>query len=222
MSTARVDGLEKQHGWAVTGLSGSVLSMSYRREIELVFDIRSFQPHQPNSQIEVYYVADGRRNDPMPITADKSFFVACIRDHVRALPQSRTKLPDLLRTVQQAWDKAKVVNAQIERIGLTFPTKVVSQDSGASSVDIISSLLLVPLESRVEVTLRLQPGNGDGVAISIAPQAKVLYGESFNVNKVKEFVGTRVGEIVGDKEESWSEVLVELHAKLLARGKKAE
>ncbi|KAH8179257.1 spc7 kinetochore protein [Sarocladium implicatum] len=217
----RVDKLEKQHGWAVAGISGTVLSMTYKREIELVFDIRSFQPHQPNSQIEVYYIADGRRNDPVPITADKSFFVASIRDHVRALPQSRTKVPDLLRTVQQSWDQAKVVSAQIERIGLTFPIKVASQD-GESSVDIVSSLLLVPLKSRVEVTLRLEPGNGAGVAISIAPQAKVLYGESFNVNKIKEFIGTRVGEIVGEKEESWSEVLVELHAKLLARGKKAE
>jgi kinetochore protein Spc7/SPC105 len=219
-----VDELEKHHGWAVTGISGTVLSMSYKREIELVLDIRSFQPHQPNSQIEVYYIADARRDNPLPNTADKAFFVHAIRDHVRALPQSRTKVPHLLRMVSGAWDQANLVSAQIEHVNLTFPTKVVSAgpDGDDSAVEIKSSLLMVPLESRVELTLRLHPSgsSGEGIAIGIKPEAKVLYGETFNVNKIKEFVGTRVGEVVGTKEESWSDVLVELHAKLLARGRK--
>lgn len=221
---ARVDELEKQHGWAVTGISGTVLSMSYQREIELVFDIRSFQPHQPNSQIEVYYVADARRDNPRPNTADKAFFVRAIRDHVRALPQSRTKVPHLLRMVREAWDKANLVSEEIERVNLTFPTKVISggPDGDDSVVEMRSSLLMVPLESRVEVTLRLHPSGSsdDGISIGIKPEAKVLYGESFNVNKIREFVGTRVGEVVGGKEEPWSDILVELHAKLLSRGKK--
>ncbi|GFP56603.1 kinetochore protein spc7 [Trichoderma asperellum] len=57
---ARVEALEKEHGWAVTGISGPTLSMTYKREIELVVDITSFQPQQPSSRIDLWYIADSR------------------------------------------------------------------------------------------------------------------------------------------------------------------
>jgi kinetochore protein Spc7/SPC105 len=215
-----VDAIEDEHGWAVTGISGTNLSMTYKREIELVFDIASFQPHQPNSRIDLWYIADSRDIDPIPKTAEKEFFLQCIRDHVRAFPQSRTKVSQILDTVQKGWDKANLASAQIHRINVAFPTTV--SKTSDSSVAVTVSLLLVPLQSRVEVILHLNScGAQDGVGVSITPGAKVVYGEHFNVAKVGDFLATRIGQKIGSAGSEWSDVMVELQGKLIARGRKA-
>lgn len=217
--TARVDAIEEKHGWAVTGLSGTTLSMTYKREIELVFDMASFQPHQPNSRIDLWYIADGREVNSVPKTAEKEFFLQSIRDYVRALPQSRTKVSHLLEVVRAAWEKASLVSFQINRLNITFPTTV--DKTSDSSIAMTSSLLLAPLETRVEITLNLSGSSGaKGVDVTITPEAKVVYGEHFNVGKIGEFLATRIGNQVGATEEAWSDVVVELHERLIARGRK--
>lgn len=219
MDLARVDAIEKDHGWAVTGLSGTNLSMAYRREIEIVFDIASFQPHQPNSRIDLWYIGDSGDDQSAAKTADKEFFLQCIRDHVRALPQSRTKILDLLNIVRNAWEKARFVTLQLHAVNITFPTRVTKTSD--SSVAVTSSLLLTPLRTRVETTLHLQGHSVvKGVDIGISTQVKVIYGEHFNVNKVGEFLATKIGDKIGVKEDDWSEVLIELQKRLIARGKK--
>ena len=42
MSAARVDELEKKSGWAINKIEASVMFMTYKREIELAFDLASF------------------------------------------------------------------------------------------------------------------------------------------------------------------------------------
>jgi kinetochore protein Spc7/SPC105 len=86
---------------------------------------------------------------------------------------------------------------------------------------VTSSLLLAPLETRVEVTLNLQAmTESESVAISLAPQAHVVYGEHFNVTKVRDFMASRLGDAVCEGKEAWSDILVELQQKLIARGRK--
>lgn len=193
--------------------------MTYRREIELVFDMASFQPNQPNSRIDLWYIADGRENNAIPKTHEKEFFLQSIRDHVRALPQCQTKVSYLLKVVRAAWDKANMVSSQINHVDITFPTRV--EKTSDSSIAIISSLLLVPLETRVEITLNFSAcSDSEGVDVAIAPEAKVVYGEHFNVAKVGEFLETKIGKKVGAVEEDWNDVVVELHERLIARGRK--
>ncbi|RGP76238.1 hypothetical protein FLONG3_5366 [Fusarium longipes] len=216
---ARVDAIEKQYGWTVTGISGTVLSMTYKREIKIVFDIAAFQDHQPNSTIDLWYIAVDREQNPLPKTVEKEFFLRTIRDYARALPHSCTEVSHLLRSVQAAWSKANFVSSQIEWLNATFPTTV--QSASDSSIAITTSLLLAPLESRVEVKLNLHTDiSGDGLGMVLKPEAKVIYGEHFNVPKVADFLATRIGKIVG-AEEQWSDVMVELHGRLIARGRKA-
>ncbi|POR38027.1 Kinetochore protein spc7 [Tolypocladium paradoxum] len=216
---ARVDAVEKKHGWAITGLSGTTLSMAYMREIELVFDIASFQPHQPNSRIDLWYIADGRENNPVPKTAEKEFFLQCIRDHIRALPQSRTKPSDLLDVVRTGWDKAQLVSSHVNRVNVTFPTTVTKTSD--SSIAMTSSLLLVPLETRVEVTLHLHGHSGSaGIDVGLSAEGNVVYGEHFNVGKIGEFLAMRIGDRVAAEGEDWSDVVVELQQRLIARVKK--
>lgn len=152
--------------------------------------------------------------------ASTDFFVQTIADHILALPPSRTKISSMLRLVSDAWDKAAYVSKQVQRMNLTFPTTVCKAASGPG-VAVKSSILVAPLGSRVEVLLNLQDhGAPDAVQIAVVPEAKVLYGEKFNVTKVTEFLSGRLGKTVGEKEEAWGDVFVELHQKLLARGRK--
>jgi kinetochore protein Spc7/SPC105 len=199
--------------------------MTYQREIELVFDISSFGGAKASSsRIDLWYIAANRDRDPLPTSPEKEFFVQCIRDHVRGTAQTQTKIRDMLGVISGAWKKANYVAANVRLLNCTFPTKVVRTSD--SSIAIRSSLLLVPLETKVEVTLALHgqhtPG---GLQVSIAPQAQVIYGEHFKIDKVTEYLTTRIGTSVVTKEEradteSWSDVVVELHERLLARGRK--
>lgn len=196
--------------------------MTYQREIELVFDIASFQPGQPNSRIDLWYI--GGNEDaatPMARTAETEFFVDCIRDCIRALPQNETPLSRLLNIVRAGWDKARHVADQIRHVNITFPTTVVKTSD--SSVAVTSSIMLMPLQTRVEITWGLNGGSGHGgedVHVGIESKGKVIYGESFNVDKMGEFLSTLVGDSVQVGGAEWSDALVELKGKLIARGRK--
>ncbi|KAM0335387.1 hypothetical protein ACHAQA_000432 [Verticillium albo-atrum] len=220
---ARVDAIEKQHGWAISGLQGTTVSMTYRRDIELVFDISAFQKGKgENSQIDLWYVATNRDGSQRESSAEQDFFVQCIRDHVRGLPQSRTKIVDLLQVIRAAWDKAVSTCDDIRRINITFPTAVTRTSD--SSVAVCSSLLLAAMETRVEIVLGLRGvSTSDGVDFVIQPEARVVYGETFNTGKMGEFLSTHLGEKIVDRAEgfrSWSDVVVDLHERLIARGRK--
>ncbi|SPO07684.1 related to spindle pole body protein [Cephalotrichum gorgonifer] len=218
---ARVEALEKKHGWAVTGVLGTQISLCYKRAIEVVFDVTSFKPDQDNSSIDVWYVATNSHGTPRPATAELEFFLQLIRDHVRSVPQSRTKISRMLHMVGAGWDLAAKVANDIRLVNVTFPTKVVKTSD--SSIAVVSSLMMVPLATRVEVTLNIRGAVGHGgVEVAVEPEAKVCYGESFNVGKITEFLSGRIGSSRerGDGGESWSDVFVSLHEKLLARGQK--
>ncbi|KAI0405914.1 hypothetical protein F4802DRAFT_561200 [Xylaria palmicola] len=222
---ARVDELEAQHGWAVTGLVGSIISMTYQREIELEFDISSFSGGNPSySRIDLRYMAADRNCNPSPTSPEKEFFVQCIRDHVRRMVQRPTKIHDMLDAVSAAWQKANHVVANARLLNCTFPTNVAQTSD--SSIAIRSSLLLAPLETKVEITLALQGQHTQrALQVLITPQARVIYGEHFKTDNVVEYLTTRIGTSIlaeGErgKTESWSDVVVELQERLLARGRK--
>lgn len=233
ISTARNDELEKKHGWAVTGISGTTISMRYKREVELVFDISAFQQTsqkkgQQASHIDLWYIAANREQKPVPSTPEKDFFLECIRDHVRGLPQSTTPVSSLLKAVSAGWDKANTVADQVRFLNLTFPTKVAKTSDTAISIK--SSVLLVPLQTRVEVMIALQSiPSVDGVEVSVTSAARVVYGEPFNAAKMTDFLSGKLGgRVVGSDGEqgrgkisAWGDAVLELHGKLLARGQKA-
>ncbi|KAK3694770.1 hypothetical protein B0T22DRAFT_397650 [Podospora appendiculata] len=236
---AKVDKLEKQHGWAITGITGSMVSMTYKREIELVFDIASFQHQHPtatevqdSSVIDLWYIAAQRERNPIPATAERDFFLQCIRDVVRGLNKRATRPTQLLGMVSAAWEQASHVAHHVRLLNLTFPTSVVRTSD--TSIKVTCSLLLVPLKTRIEVSLNLQSVSaaGERVEVDVTPEARVVYGESFNVAKMTEFLAGKIsGRVMGtvlDKEgnevsqpPSWSEVVVELRRRLAVKGAKA-
>jgi kinetochore protein Spc7/SPC105 len=202
--------------------------MTYKREIELTFDISAFQPPSPpkipteNSPIDLRYIAGNREFKALPSNPEKEFFLQRALHHARALPQSSTPVKRLLEVVGAAWNKANAVADRVRFVNLTFPTTVARLSD--TSIRVMSSLMLVPLKTRVEVGLVLE--GGEGGEMTVTPEARVVYGEQFNAKKMVDFLEGKVGGRVvaggkGRGEAVWSEALVELHGKLLARGQKA-
>lgn len=220
---AKVDAIEKQHGWAITGVVGTSVSVSYRHEIELVFDTAAFRPGQQNSRIDLWYIAANRERKPVPLTPEKEFCLQCIRDHIRCLAQSKTKVSSMLGLVSRAWDRTNALANQIYQLNLAFPTTAARTSD--SSISITSALLLGPLQTKVGVSLRVQSSVGvDGLEFIVSAQAAIIYGEQFNAAKMADFLSNRIGQHVycpSEKEgETWVNVVADLHARLLARGKK--
>lgn len=218
---SKVDAIEKQHGWAITGIAGASVSMTYRKEIELVFDMASFKSGQQTSRIDLWYIAANRENKPLPSTTEKEFCLQCIRDHIRSLPRAKTNVSRILSLVSAAWDRTNELANQVYQLNLTFPTAV--KRTSDSSISIKSSLLLVPLQTKVEVVLGVQSAVGvDGLKFNVSSQAAVVYGEQFNAGKMVEFLSSRIGDHVKSEKQTgdWCHVISELHSKLLARGRK--
>ncbi|KAK3336620.1 hypothetical protein B0T19DRAFT_489702 [Cercophora scortea] len=234
---AKVDKLEKQQGWAITGITGSMVSMTYKREIELVFDIASFQTTttspktQDNSSvIDLWYIAAQRERNPIPATPERDFYLQCIRDAVRGLDKPHTRPTQLLDMVGAAWEQARHVAQHVRLLNLTFPTSVARTSDTA--IKITCSLLLVPLKTRVEVgiTLRSVAASGESVEVAVIPDARVVYGEGFGVGKMTEFLAGKIGGKVlggvdGEGKEGgggeWCEVVSELGRRLKVKGAKA-
>lgn len=228
--------MEKEHGWTITGVSGTTTSMTYRKDIELVFDASTFlsgkaasPAKQPaNSRIDLWYIGANREIHPLPLTTEKDFFLQSIRDHIRGLPQRQTKIQDLLSAVSISWNKAFRVVDDIRLLAISCPTEV--SKTSDDSIVVKSSLLISPLTTRVEITFQLTSRSGErGIDVEVEPRARVVYGERFNEQRMGEFLLARCGAGVQEKgsvvekemeKESWGSAVAELGEKLLARGRK--
>jgi kinetochore protein Spc7/SPC105 len=204
-------------------------SMTYRKEIELVFDASSFQSNksnarQPsNSRIDLWYIAANREFGPQPLTPEKDFFLQSIRDHIRGLPQARTPVKDLLAAVSRAWNKAHAASDDIRLLRISCPTEITKTSD--DSILIKSMLMIAPLTTKVEIAFHLTSRSSDnGIDVEVSPSATVVYGERFNEPKMKEFLLTRCRDDVEEKGQSntisWGAAVAELGEKLLARGRK--
>lgn len=224
-----MDDIEREHGWAITGVSGTTTSMTYRKEIELVFDAGSFKTsgspkqQQSNSRIDLWYIAANRELDPLPLTVEKDFLLQNIRDHIRGLPQAKTPVKDILHAVSSAWNKANAVQDDIRLLKISCPTTIAKTSD--NSILVKSTVLIGPLESKVEVAFHLTCQSDDvGISVEVSPSAKVVYGERFNEPKMAEFLLNRCGDEVEEKGHTtkmrWGNAVAELGQKLLARGRK--
>ena len=203
--------------------------MTYRKEIELVFDASSFLSKNPkvkqprNSRIDLWYIGSNRELNPLPLTPEKDFFLQSIRDHIRGLPQSQTPVKDLLSAVSSSWNKAAAVVDNMRLLNISCPTEI--NKTSDSSISIRSTLLITPLATKVEVSIGLESNSREGgIEVQILPSATVAYGERFNEPKMGEFLLNRLGAFVEEKGKSatasWGDAVAELGEKLLARGRK--
>ncbi|EAQ92612.1 hypothetical protein CHGG_00847 [Chaetomium globosum CBS 148.51] len=241
---AQTDAIEKQHGWAISSIAGTTLTMRYKREIELVFDLATLQQppkkqQQSNTPIHLHYIADSPRQCPF----EKEFVLRHLRAHLQTSPPTSPR--HLLSTVSAAWTQAAAVTEHIRRLNLSFPTTTAAValadgegegEPSASAVAVTASVLVAPLQTRVEVVLTLKArsrdGGGGGLEVVAVPEVRVVYGEPFNVGKMTEFLAGRIGRVGGaggdgdggkeGGEMGWDEAVLELYQKLLAKGKQKQ
>lgn len=220
--------MEREHGWTITGVSGTTTSMTYRKEIELVFDAASFaddarKKHAADSAVDLWYIAGRRESCPVPLTPELDFFLKNIRDHVRGLPQAQTPIRTLLRAVSTAWNKANAVANCIRLLRVSSPTEIMKTSD--NTILVKPALLIAPLTTKVEITFQLTCHSSvDGIDIAVSPSAAVVYGERFNEPKMGEFLLSRCGTHIEERGQatkvSWGAAVAELAEKLLARGRK--
>ncbi len=191
--------------------------MRYKREAELVFDLSPPPPQrqqkQHPTQPTLRYIADA------PCPPEKQFFLDHIRAHLLSIPELAQSPRRLLAAVAGAWDQACAVSEQIRRLNLSFPTTTTTTTAPTAAgggVSVVASVLLVPLQTRVEVVLGLEASGADVV---VAPGARVVYGEGFNPGKMREFLAGRVGGAAVGR-MGWDEAVLGLHGMLLAKGKR--
>lgn len=218
--------MEKQYGWSIAAIKGTTITLRYKREIELAFDM------ERNAVSDIRYIIspDGSSDNsfhPRPCCPpeEKAFFLDCIRTHImQPSPSSTVPVPArrLLKVVGAAWDKADAVARHVRLLNLSFPTTV--RRASESSLLVTSSLLLAPLQTRVEAAVRLEvgaagAGPGADLEVAVTPEAKVVYGEGFNAGKMTEFLAGRVGDAGGgDVSPGWDEAVLGLYKRLLAKG----
>ncbi|KAI9816066.1 MAG: hypothetical protein M1827_002058 [Pycnora praestabilis] len=230
---ANVEALEKQCGWTIVSASGTNLTMTYRRQLQLYFDVATFLPNTSasmpanpeNSPISLTYIADSHEFHPQPLTTEKRFFLQIMRAQLQCMRQANTKVKDLVTFVSASWSKACVVAENVRVLNLShITTPVILSDETLA----VKSIMLLPgLQTKVEISVELSASSTTSTTdtiVSIAPKAKVVYGEHFNESKMKDFLTNRIGkEVTGKVEErevAWSKVVSELGAKLMARGKR--
>lgn len=202
--------------------------MTYRKEIELVFDASSFsnctqREQLANTRIDLWYIAGNRQSCPVQLTPELDFFLKNIRDHVRGLPQVQTPIKTLLQAVSTSWNKANAVANSIRLLKISCPTEIMKTSD--NSILIKPMLLIAPLTTKVEITFHLTcHSKVEGINVGVSPSAAVIYGERFNEPKMGEFLLTRCGSYIDEKcqvpKTSWAAAVAELGEKLLARGRK--
>jgi len=203
--------------------------MSFRSELELVFDASSFKPNncqksitspREDSRLDIWYIANTRDLNPLPFTAEKDFFLQNVREHCRSLPQSQTTIKELLNAVSVSWERAVKLTNQISALSLEYPTEV--KKTSDTSIVVSSSLLLVPLETKVDFEFHLSThSTQDGLNVVLAPQVVVIYGERLNEKKMTEVLASKAeGNVLESEDRLWSSAVLELEEKLLARARK--
>ena len=206
---SRVEALEKKHGWAIVGVDGSNVRMTYKRKIELIFDAAAWGPNsQPGARREAevkYYEPSSRlpdsphddttREDVSLIEPVRGFFLDAINARVEGLPREGTIHKHLLGVVSGAWDTALLAMFNVRLLNTTHKTRVVRHGDGGKTIQITSQVLVRPVKTKVEVCFVVAAaasGSEQTFDVGVSSRAKVVYGEQFNEQKMGEFLGVRL------------------------------
>ncbi|EME48503.1 hypothetical protein DOTSEDRAFT_141595 [Dothistroma septosporum NZE10] len=211
--------IEDTFGWCIisASCSPSTITMTYRSQLQLFFHPKAFNingesSERPNAAIHLTYVASGKK----PLTTTLRFFLQLFQATLHALPQSSTKLSDVLTLVSGGWDKAMGIAESERRLNLEALTtpRILSDEQLAIEADV----LLVKVKTKVRASFALRAGVGADMKLSVKaePTVAVIYGEQYNEKNMTEFVKNAIG----DEVEGWDVAVRGMKEKLIARGAK--
>ncbi|KAI9797691.1 MAG: hypothetical protein M1833_005352 [Piccolia ochrophora] len=227
---AKADALEEKSGWAITSANGTRLTTTFRKELQLVFDVTSFnsndgasKPSIGNLPVEISYIGHAREVNPVAFTPEKQYFVQAIRNQLLNLEQNTIKMKDFMAFVSSSWTIAGVVTEEMRQLCLHYPTLAAINDN--STLSVRSTLLLPKVATKVKVSFEIESNFARSDSpIAVTANAIVAYGERYNQVKMVEFLNGSVSQGIRAQESeergSWRKAVQGLEERLIARGKK--
>lgn len=225
-SVANVMDMEAKYGWSVTSASSGTLTLAYRRQLQIFFNVASFLPaaaatttKHENSPISLIYVGDADVQKPKPLTTEKRFFLQLMRAHLQCLVQHQTEVKDLLRFVHEGWDKALEVSEEVSRLDAEFITNcsILSDER----LGVKTTMLLPVLKTKVHVVFEIGAvGKGGEVEMGLTVKAEVVYGEKYKEDRMGDFLMSKVGRGGQDARVRWVDAVRDLKKRLIQQGKK--
>jgi kinetochore protein Spc7/SPC105 len=225
MILERVAALERAHGWSITTASSMTVTMTHLNDLELYFQPSAFATgeEKPNASISLTYVGDSATPHPRPLTTSKRFFLQLIRAHLHCLPQSQTRIPELVALVKNGWATALAVAEGVRWLEHNFITEeyILSDERMAISANMLLPTLQTKIKCAFEISISLSP---NGVETHVEPSAELIYGEKYKVEKMTHFLKDFCGEKVKAEKDMgiWAEGVLDLAQRLKATGRKGE
>ena len=221
----KVTALEQEHGWSITSADSSTITLTLLNDLELYFQPSAFATGKETTsgRISLTYVGDTAAPHPRPLTTSKRFFLQLIRAHLHCIPQSQTKISELLALVKNGWAVATAIAEGVRWLEHTHITEesIVSDER----MEVSSYMQLHTLQTKVKVTFEVAASFGaNGVETRVVPRARVVYGEKYKEDRMADFLSQYVGTEVKREDEmrAWADSVLDLAERLKARGKKGE
>ena len=199
--------------------------MTYLNDLELYFQPSAFATGSdtPNASISLTYVGDSAATRARPLTTSKRFFLQLIRAHLHCIPQSQTRVKELLVIVKNGWTTACAVAEGVHFLSLNYITEesILSDERMA----VTSNMLLPSVQTKVKITFEIGVGLASGgVDTEVAYKADLVYGEKFKTEKMGAFLENFCGKSVKEEKDMsvWSDAVLDLAERLKATGRKGE
>lgn len=199
--------------------------MTHINDLELYFQPLAFATgaDTPNASISLTYVGDSASPHSRPLTTSKRFFLQLIRAYLHCIPQSQTRVADLLSLVKTAWATARAVAEGVRWLDHTSITDeyILSDERMAVSTNVV----LPAVQTKVKIVFEIGVSLGtSGVETEVGAKAELVYGEKYSQEKMGAFLRDFCGSQVKDEKDMtvWADAVLDLAARLRQTGAKGE
>ena len=199
--------------------------MSYNNDLELYFQPWAFATGKDtsNASISLTYIGDSATPHSRPLTTSKRFFLQLIRAHLHCIPQSQTRIAELLFLIKSGWTTALSVAEGVRWLEHNYMTDqcILSDERMA----ITANMLLPTLQTKVRCTFEIGVSLGSSIVETwVEPSAEIVYGEKYKAEKMRDFLRDFCGDKVRNEEDMmlWADAVLDLAGRLKATGRKGE
>ncbi|KAF2691906.1 Spc7-domain-containing protein [Lentithecium fluviatile CBS 122367] len=221
----KVTALEQTQGWSITSATSNMITMTHINDLELYFQPSAFATgaDTPNASISLTYIGDSATPHPRPLTTSKRFFLQLIRAQLHCIPQSQTRIAELLSLIKTGWATALAVAEGVRWLEHTYITEeyILSDERMAIS----SNMLLPAVQTKVKATFEIGVSlSANRVETEVGAKAELVYGEKYSQEKMGAFLRDFCGNQVKDVKEMtvWADAVLDLAARLRQTGVKGE
>lgn len=199
--------------------------MTHMNDLELYFQPSAFATSEntPNASISLTYVGDTALPHPRPLMTSKRFFLQLIRAHLHCIPQSQTRIAELLALVKNGWATALAVAEGVRWLEHSYITEesILSDERMAISANMLLPTLQTKIKCTFEIGVIISPS---GIETQVEPKAELVYGEKYKADKMRDFLKDFCGEGVKESRDMaiWADAVLDLAGRLKATGRKGE